>query len=90
MASDKENGILRIKNVSGSDYAIEELGGHLISDQEELDLLDTALPSFYGAFADAERAVNGCCENTKLRQDIVAGDIEVTLNQKPIIRRRKV
>ena len=89
MASDKENGILRVKNVSGVAYSIEELGGHSLADQEEVDLLDTALPTHYGSFSDAERAVNGCCGDTKLRQDIVAGDIEVTLSQKPIIRRRK-
>jgi hypothetical protein len=86
MASDAANGILKIKNVTGSDYAIEELDGHILADQAELDLLDTALPTFYGVFRDAERSAYECPAG-QLCQDIEAGNIEVTLKQNPVRRR---
>ena len=83
MASNIENGILKIKNVSGSDYVIEELGGHVLADQAELDLLDTALPSFYGSYRDAERCLFES-PNCSLCQDIDAGNLQVVENRKPV------
>jgi len=86
MASDVANGILRIKNVTGSDYVVAELNGHILADQAELDLLDTALPLFYSVFRDAERSAFEC-PNAQLTKDIVSGAILVTLRQPPRQRR---
>lgn len=86
MASDQANGIFKIKNVSGADYVIEELGGHVLADQAEVDLLDSELPISYGSYRDAERGASECAE-AKLCQDITAGKLEVTQNQKPVHRR---
>ena len=89
MASDVANGLIRIKNVTGSDYTVEELDNHVLADQAELDLLDTALAVSYGVYRDAERCAYECPAG-KLCQDIVAGSIEVTLKQRPMYRRQRV
>lgn len=76
-------GKVRIKNVSGADYFIEELGDHQIADQEELDIMDPTLPSYYNDWEAANRLVTALT-GAKLYQDIQAGDIEVVLNQPPM------
>ena len=74
------NGVLKLKNVSGSPYAVEELSGVVVADQETIDLLDPALPQFYMTWEDANRLVTELT-GAKLYQDIQAGDIEVTESQ---------
>ena len=69
-------GIARIKNVSGSPYAIEEMPGVTVADQEEIDLLDPALPTHYEIFEDVNNLLTNL-PNAKLRQDIDAGLIEI-------------
>lgn len=86
MASNRDNGILKIKNVSGSGYILEELADYNMANNEELDLLDTELAAHYGSFEDAKRATVG---SNKLAQSIVAGDIEVTEQLPPVLKRRR-
>ncbi len=69
-------GSVKIKNVSGAPYAVEELAGHVVADQETIDLLDDALPSHYEAYVVAVRLVEGT-PTARLYQDIQGGDIEV-------------
>ena len=71
-----KRGIVKIKNVSGSDYTVAEIGGHLLTDQAEVDLLDTELPTFYDDWEVAKRLVTE--QNaSQLYQDILLGEIEV-------------
>jgi len=76
-------GVLKIKNVSGAPYAIEEIAGHTIADQEEIDLCDAELPVFYEGYDSALRLVEEMTE-AKLYQDIQAGDIEVIEMTAPV------
>jgi len=80
-----KRGILTIKNVSGAAYQIAELGGHEIEDNEEIDLLDDELPSFYSDWSDANRLVTETT-TAQLYQDIQSGDIEVVTNTPPLPR----
>lgn len=71
-----KRGIVKVKNVSGSDYAMAEIGGHLLADQAEVDLLDTELPTFYDDWEVAKQLVTE--QNaSQLYQDILLGQIEV-------------
>lgn len=68
--------VLRIKNVSGSSYVIEEMHGFVLQDQEEVDLLDVNAPEHYVYWSDANQLVTNT-PTAKLYQDIQAGLIEV-------------
>lgn len=74
------NGTIKIKNVSGSHYVVEELGGHVITDQETIDLLDPSLPQHYADWEDANRLVT-TLTTAKLYQSIQAGEIVVVENR---------
>lgn len=76
-------GVVKVKNVSGVPYSIEELGGHIIADQEVLDLCDSGLPLYYGSYLIAVRLVEETT-TAKLYQDIQLGDIEVTEKTPPV------
>jgi hypothetical protein len=78
-------GIVKIKNVSGSDYAVAEIGGHVLADQEVIDLLDTSLPEFYDDWDVVKALVTE--ENTsQLYQDILLGEVEVVELREPVGR----
>lgn len=76
-------GSIKIKNVSGSHYVVEELGGLVMADQEQIDLLNPSLPQHYADWADANRLVT-TLTTAKLNQDIQSGDIEVVENSGPM------
>jgi len=69
-------GIAKIKNVSGSSYDVEEMPGVTIPNNGIIDLLDDTLNSYYVNFDDVERLLTSSI-TAKLRQDIIAGDIEI-------------
>lgn len=69
-------GIAKIKNVSGAPYDVEEMPGVTIPDQGEIDLLDTELVSHYTDYPSA-KALLTKSEGAQLRQDIIAGNIEI-------------
>ena len=77
-------GVVQIKNVSGAPYAVEELDGHVLQDQETVDLLDDSVPVHYDDHTSANRLVTEL-DSAKLRQDIQSGDIEVVLNTAPLL-----
>ena len=70
-------GSLKIKNVSGSSYSVEEINGVAISDQDELDLVTSGY-----TYRDAERLVEKC-PAAKLYIDIKAGLLQVTTKDTP-------
>ena len=76
-------GVLKIKNVSGGPYDIEELAGHTIADQEEIDICDSNLAVYYEGYKSALRLVEETT-TAKLYQDIQSGDIEVTEKTPPV------
>jgi hypothetical protein len=69
-------GTARIRNATGAPYAVEECPGVTIQPGETVDLLDDTLPSHYAIFSDVERLLTKA-EGAKLRQDVVAGNIEI-------------
>lgn len=78
-----ENGaVLKIRNDSGGVYSVEELGGYDLDPGEEVDLMDEAVPGHYDNF-DAARALVHSTPTAKLYQDIQAGDISITQEQRP-------
>jgi len=77
-------GSVKIKNVSGSDYPVVELGGHVIADQEVVDLMDGALPAHYDDWDAANRAATEGA--TKLYQDILLGEVELVESTPPLPR----
>ena len=70
------NGTLKIKNVSGAPYSVEELGGVILDIGGEIDLMDEALPSHYDHWEAANAAAYTSPEG-RLCQDIDAGILEV-------------
>jgi len=77
------SGTVRIKNVSGEDYAVAELGGLVVAPQAEIDLLDDTLPVFYDDWEVARRLVTEPNE-AQLYQDILLGEIEVVELREPV------
>jgi hypothetical protein len=76
-----QRGSVKIKNKTGSPYVVVELGSDVtIPAGGEIDLLDDQLARYYGDYDAAHRLVSELA-TAKLRQDIVAGDIEVTLDR---------
>lgn len=66
-----------IRNVSGGDYAVAELGGVIIADDATLDLMD-----HYDNW-DAARALVMTANPSQLWADIQAGDVEVVSTAAP-------
>jgi hypothetical protein len=76
-----QRGSIKIKNKTGSPYVVVELGSAVtIPAGGEIDLLDDQLARYYGDYESAHRLVSELA-TAKLRQDIIAGDIEVTLDR---------
>jgi hypothetical protein len=67
-------GIVRIKNVSGAEYEVVELGGFILADQEEVDLLDATLATHYDEYHAAFQLVTAL-STAQLYQDIQAGKV---------------
>jgi hypothetical protein len=76
-------GSIKIQNVSGTHYVVEELGGLVVADQETIDLLDPALVQHYADWEDANRLVTSL-PTAKLYQDIQAGVVVVIENTRQI------
>jgi len=72
---------LRIRNVSGALYHLEELGVDLAVD-EVVDLLDEALPEHYLSWQEANDLV-AKANASKLWIDLQSGDLEVVENVPP-------
>lgn len=79
-----DRGSIVIKNNTGSPYSVVEMGGTTITPGAEIDMLAEATPGHYGDYEAAHRLVSELA-TAKLRQDILAGDILVTLDQPPSI-----
>ena len=77
-----DNGSIKIKNATLSPYAVVEMGGTVIAPNTEIDMLDENVAGHYGDYEAAHRLVSELA-TAKLRQDIVAGDIVVTLDLPP-------
>jgi len=74
-------GKVTVKNVSGSDYVVEELGGHVVADQGTVDLMDETLPTHYDDWEAANRVVTEGA--SKLYQDILLGEVELVESVSP-------
>ena len=71
-----------LKNTSGGDYAVAELGGTVVADDATIDLMDDELDVFYDNYNMAKDLVTR--ENqSQLWADIQAGDIEVVSTTPP-------
>jgi len=77
-------GTLKIQNVSGASYAVEELGGLAIADQATIDLLDPLLSPHYTDWDAANRLVTEL-PTAKLYQDIQAGRLTIIENASYVI-----
>lgn len=75
-------GIVSVKNVSGSTYTIEEID-YTMQDQEVVNLMETGLPNHYEDWEAAKRLVTELT-TAKLYQDIQAGDVEIDEIKEPI------
>jgi len=73
------NGSIKIKNATGSPYAVVEMGGTVVAPGAEIDMLDENVAGHYNDYEAAHRLVSELA-TAKLRQDIVAGDIVVMLD----------
>jgi hypothetical protein len=72
-----------IKNVSGGEYTILELGGIIIANNATIDLMDDGLAIFYDNWTIASELVTKP-NPSQLWTDIQAGDIEV-VSSTPLI-----
>ena len=77
-----DRGSITIKNNTAEPYAVAEMGGTIIAPGAEIDMMDEAVDGHYGDYEAAHRLV-GQLQTAKLRQDIMAGDIIVVLDQPP-------
>ena len=75
--------MVKIKNISGGDYSVGEIGGHLLADAEEVDLMNDALPVFYDDYATAVNLVT-VVNGSKLYQDIQSGKVSVVGFASPV------
>jgi hypothetical protein len=75
-----QNNSIKIKNATNTPYLVVEIGGVIIQPGAEIDIMDEDIDGHYEDYEAANRLVT-CLETAKLRKDIVAGDIIVTLNQ---------
>lgn len=80
---DFDRGVVRIKNVSGEDYTVEEVGGLVLPDQEVFNILDPAVPNTYTDFEAAFRLVAELT-TAKLYQDIQAGKVALLETTSPL------
>ena len=76
-------GIVKIKNVSGTDYVLEELAGLVLVDQEEVDLLNPEIPDAYDEYQVALVLVTALT-TAQLYQDIQAGKITLLETTPPL------
>jgi len=72
-------GTVKIKNVSGAPYFVEEMDGLEVADQATIDLLDLTLTPHYVSWEAANRLVTELT-TAKLYQDIQAGKLTVIDN----------
>jgi hypothetical protein len=79
-----DRGSIKIKNNTAEPYTVVEMGGTIIAPGAEIDMMDEAVPGHYGDYEAAHRLVSELV-TAKLRQDVVAGDLVVTLDQPPRI-----
>lgn len=77
-------GVLKIKNVSGGPYTVEELDDHIMANDEEINLCDSGMPVYYEGYKSALRLVEETT-TAQLYQDIQSGDIEVTEKTPPVV-----
>jgi len=70
-----ERGVFRIKNESGGPIAIQEIGGAVLSNGGEIDLMDPELPIHYKQHSQIMWAATK--GNTQLRADIDAGKLTI-------------
>lgn len=81
--SDREAGAsVVIKNISGGDYAIVELGSTIIADVATLDLMDEELPAFYDNWNMVNSLVTEA-NSSQLWADIQVGKIELVSSTPP-------
>jgi hypothetical protein len=76
------SGSVTIKNISGSNYAVAELGGLIIADDATIDLMDDSLAAFYNNY-DMVEALVTTPNNSQLWTDIQAGNIKVIATVPP-------
>ena len=79
-----DDGSIVIKNNTGSSYSVVEMGGVVIAPGSEINMLDENVAGHYGDYEAAHRLVSELA-TAKLRQDIIAGNIEVILDCSPKI-----
>ena len=91
MASDIRQGIVIIKNVQTppGDFTVEAMGGYVLADQDQVDMLDTEVTGHYGAWRDVERCILES-PGTQLHDAILEGKIEIVQNSKPEQRGRPI
>ena len=77
-----DKGSLKIKNNTGSTYTVVEMGGTEIAPGAEIDVLGEDVPGHYDDYEAVHLLVTQLV-TAKLRQDIISGDILVTLDQPP-------
>lgn len=80
----RDTGVVRIKNVSGAPYIIEELSGHELADQEEINLCDPAIENYYRDWEAANRLVTELT-TAQLHQDILAGKLTIIESRPPLL-----
>jgi hypothetical protein len=75
---DRDLGSVKVKNVSGSPYVVEELGGYALAAGATVDLVgeNTETVHRYGDFYTAKRLVESVT-TAKLYRDIRLGAIEL-------------
>lgn len=79
----KDPGVVKIRNVSGSPYTIEELNGHVLAHNASVNLCDPEVPNYYQDWEAANRLVSELT-TAKLYQDIQAGKLTVVLSRPPL------
>jgi len=77
-----DNGSIKIKNTTSTPYLVAEMGGAVIAPGAEIDMLDENVDGHYEDYEAAHWLVT-MLGTAKLRQDIVAGSIVVTLDRPP-------
>lgn len=75
-------GTFRIRNVSGQPYSVHEIAGHLLDNEETVDLLDVALPVHYDDWATV-KSLCTVANASDLYQAIQSGEIEIVDDTPP-------
>lgn len=83
MPTEREAGAsVIVKNMSGVDYDVAELGGVVLGDGQSIDLMDDNLVTYYDSWAAANGLV-AKANSSQLWADIAAGKIEVVESKPP-------